>query len=403
MRDLMGRIRLLPRPVPRQRRGRPRGPVLGRSGRGEQGAKRGEQGAKRGEQGAIGVLIGVLIGGGVLMGMGALVIDVGQLYQNRAELQNGADAAALAVAKTCALGTCSPGAASPYANANASKLTGGTAAVDLVCGTSGLAGCPGSTGAMTDCPAPPAGASTWADVHTSTQVSGGSTLLPPAFARTLLGNSGYSGSTVYSCAQAEWGGPDSAVTAAVTFSACEWDQATSGGTSYAPSPPYPPDPSPSYDQVLQLHGTTHGGGSGCPTEPAGADAPGSFGWTDDTGSCSVPVSGPSYGGNTGNNVSQDCQAFLFNAWASRKVIFIPIYVSVASQGTNATYTLKGFAAFVVTGYHMPSFQASDWLNPANNCHGKQFCLNGFFTRALIPSSGGIGGTNLGAEILRLTG
>ena len=46
--------------------------------------------------------VAVLIGGGVLFGMGALVIDVGQLYQNRAELQNGADAAALAVAKSCA-------------------------------------------------------------------------------------------------------------------------------------------------------------------------------------------------------------------------------------------------------------------------------------------------------------
>ena len=50
----------------------------------------------------------MLIAGGVLFGMGALVIDVGQLYQNRAELQNGADAGALAVAKSCAQGTCTP-------------------------------------------------------------------------------------------------------------------------------------------------------------------------------------------------------------------------------------------------------------------------------------------------------
>ncbi len=35
-----------------------------------------------------------------------MVIDVGQLYQERAELQNGADAAALAVAKSCISGTC---------------------------------------------------------------------------------------------------------------------------------------------------------------------------------------------------------------------------------------------------------------------------------------------------------
>ncbi len=70
----------------------------------------------------------MLIGGGVLTGMGALVVDVGQLYQERAELQNGADAAALGVAKSCALGTCTPAVAAQLADANASSLTGGTAA-----------------------------------------------------------------------------------------------------------------------------------------------------------------------------------------------------------------------------------------------------------------------------------
>ena len=67
---------------------------------------------RREERGAIGVLVAIMLGCGVLTGMGALVIDVGRLYQERAELQNGADAAALGVAKTCALGGCAPTAAS---------------------------------------------------------------------------------------------------------------------------------------------------------------------------------------------------------------------------------------------------------------------------------------------------
>ena len=92
----------------------------------------------RDERGAIGVLIAVLLGGGVLVGMGALAIDVGRLYQNRAELQNGADAAALAVAQSCASSVCNSGLAGGYADANASKLTAGKAAVDLVCGTGSL-------------------------------------------------------------------------------------------------------------------------------------------------------------------------------------------------------------------------------------------------------------------------
>ena len=54
------------------------------------------------ERGVVAVIVGLLIGT-VLLGLGALVIDVGQLYQERAELQSGADAAANAVAKSCVL------------------------------------------------------------------------------------------------------------------------------------------------------------------------------------------------------------------------------------------------------------------------------------------------------------
>ena len=84
---------------------------------------------RRDERGAIGIIVAALLGFGVLTGMGALVVDVGQLYQERAELQNGADAAALGVAKSCALGACDPSVAGTFADANASNLTGGSAGV----------------------------------------------------------------------------------------------------------------------------------------------------------------------------------------------------------------------------------------------------------------------------------
>jgi hypothetical protein len=76
---------------------------------------------------------------------------------------------------------------------------------------------------------------------------------------------------------------------------------------------------------------------------------------------------------------------------------------------QAVYTLDGFAVFVVTGYNLPTtvhgspFFASDWLNPGNDCSGSTFCLNGYFTRGLIPLSGSIGGPDLGATIIRLSG
>jgi Flp pilus assembly protein TadG len=353
----------------------------------------------RDERGAIGVLIAVLVGGGVLLGMGALTIDVGRLYQNRAELQNGADAAALAVAKSCASGTCNAGLAGGYANANASNLTGGQAAVDLVCGTGSLGG--GCASPLLACPANPAPGTNYVDVRTSTGAPGG--LLPPIFARTLVGNESYSGTNVKACAQAEWGPPATASTMAFTISACEWDKATNQGASFAPPPPYPPNPLPasSFDRVLKIHTTSSS--TGCPTEPAGADAPGNFGWTDDTGNCSVTISNNSYGGDTGVSASQNCKTALQNDQANKTLIFIPVYTKVTGTGTNVVFTLKGFAAFVITGYHLSGFSVSDWLDPKNDCKGSDFCINGYFTQGLIPSSGSVGGPNLGATIIVLSG
>jgi len=364
--------------------------------------------SKSGERGAVGVLVAVMMGAGVLFGVGALVIDTGQLYQNRAELQNGADAAALAVAKSCVGGTCTPAIAAQYANENASRLTGGTASVDLVCGSGGLGACPPSTGLITDCPAPPAPGTNYVDVHTSTELPSGSRLLPPVFSRALAGNGNYNGSTVYACAQAEWGGPSTANTIGVTISACEWDTATNQGGDFAAPPPYPPNPDASLDQVLYLHGTSKAPTGGCPTEPAGADAPGNFGWTDDSlANCTVTISSGTYGGNTGNSVSHDCQTVISNAWSARSVVFIPVYTSVGGTGANAIYTLKqpaGFAAFVITGYSMPSFSQKDWITGKFPCNGSATCISGFFTQGLVASTGGgIGSASLGAYVIGLTG
>jgi Flp pilus assembly protein TadG len=345
------------------------------------------------ERGAIGVLVAVLMAGGVLIGMGALVVDVGQLYQERAELQNGADAAAVGVAKSCALGNCAPGVATSYADANASKLTGGVAAVDLVCGSGNLGACPASTGVLTDCPPPPVGVN-YVDVSTSTQTASGSTLLPPIFARTLLGNSGYQGSNVVSCAQAEWGAPASANVIAVTISACEWDQATSGGTVFAPPPPAQL-PSPSLDQVLTT--TNLSSGTGCPAEPAGADPAGTFGWTADSGNCALNISGASYAAGPADPA---CDQVLDDSEDNLTSVFLPIYVSVTGQGSAAIYTLKGFAAFVVTGYNLDGVSDPDRVSGQSVCAG---CISGYFTQGVVPFSGSIGGTNLGVSVINLTG
>jgi len=362
----------------------------------------------RDERGAIGVLVGVLIGGGVLLGMGALAIDVGQLYQNRAELQNGADAAALAVAESCARGSCTTGIAGQYATGNASKLTGNNAAVGLVCGSgTGMAACPASTGKPYDCPPNPAAGTNYVDVHTSTLTGSGSTLLPPVFARTLLGNSGYAGTNVKACAQAEWGNPSSAQTIAFTISACSWYVYTNNGITFAQPPPYPPNavPAPSYDHIMFEHGLGSSKTTGCPPyQPSGQDAPGNFGWTSDPSAiCSTVVSNGSYGGNTGTAVSGACKTALQNDWTNKTVVYLPVYSAISGTGSSVTYTLLGFAAFVITGYSLTGASEPDWLNPANTCKGTDKCIFGYFTQGLIPSTGGLGGKGLGASIVELTG
>jgi Flp pilus assembly protein TadG len=355
---------------------------------------------RRDERGVVAAIVAILLGAGVLTGTCALVIDVGQIYQERAELQNGADAAALGVAKSCALGACTPGAAGQLADGNASALTGGTEGVQLVCGSGSLGGCPASTGSITDCP-PPAAGTNFVDVYTATQTASGSTLLPPVFATTLLGNSGYQGTTVHACAQAEWGAPSAATADALTISACEWDQATQQGTVYAPAPPYSQNavPAASFDQVLTLNPGNH---NGCATEPAGADGPATFGWAaDTTGNCSLPVSAPTFPESADGSMSPSCQQVLQNAQQSQIPILVPVYVSVNAAAD--TYNLQGFADFVVTGYNLPGFDASDWLDPANTCTSTTYCLNGYFVQGVIPSTGSIAGPNLGVSVIDLTG
>ena len=92
-------------------------------------------------------------------------------------------------------------------------------------------------------------------------------------------------------------------------------------------------------------------------------------------------------------------------WLNKTLVYVPVYSAIAGTGTNVSYTLLGFAAFVITGYHISgnSFSQADWLNQANDCHGPTFCIDGYFTQGLIPSTGGLGGKGLGASIVKLTG
>lgn len=351
----------------------------------------------RDDRGAIGVLVAVLFGGGVLLGMAAMVVDVGQIYQNRAELQNGADAGALAVARQCILSNCGAPmtTALSYANSNASALTGNAADVKTVCGLdvqnpAALNPCPASIEgtALTACPEDPTNGASFVDVLASTKLANGSTLLPPVFARALVGGPTYNGETVKACAQAEWGFAQAANTLALTISVCQWQDLTGGGGS-------------GFNTLVPVY--IKGKAKQC-AGPAGLNMPGGFDWlqTTNTSPCTayINLTTSTTVSSTGAAVSSGCKTALQNDINARASVFVPVFgcpdpptavpwCPVTGTGANAQYYIIGLASFVITGYSDLSGQGNTGPKAYGNyslCINNDPCLEGYFSPGLSPVS-----------------
>ncbi|MFG2056848.1 Tad domain-containing protein [Micromonospora sp. NPDC048930] len=378
---------------------------------------------RRDDRGGVATVFGVLLAGGVLLGMLALVVDVGQLYVEREELQSGADAVAIAAAKSCAADAdaCNTSdlttTTSPFAGGNARDGATNFTICGSVPGVSsgGLPSCDATTAPrnLTRCldGAALAAGQPYLEVHTSTEESDGSTLLPPSFARALLGNEDYEGTTVGACARVSWGAPKAGL--AVTFSKCEWDDATRNGEHFPAPPPYPPNAEPSpadeYEIVLRTHDAKDPD-SLCPDEkgPPGWDQPGGFGWLDDDGAadCTTETftAGPT--GVTEKNCTDVLDPVTTDA-SSAKVFYLPIYDEVYGTGSNAKYHIIGMAAFVPTGYFFGSAggkRRESWLTAREYCTGEDRCIYGYFVDVLQPGPVEIGPLDpLGATIVSLIG
>ena len=354
------------------------------------------------DRGAVSVLVAAVLGVGLLLGMGALVVDTGQLYGERAQLQNGADAAALALAQDCAgAGGC---AANPYSTATryaGSNANDGVATVSLVCGRDSaarLAVCPQADPAPQPCLGTRPATGNFVEVRVSTRQQDGSTVVPSVFGQVLLGGS-YSGRGVLACARVAWGGPRIATGFALTISLCEWQAATVSGSQFAAAPPAVP--APTYERVLLLHGS----GIACAGGPSGWDLPGGFGWLDDqSGNCTtrIDIAG-TYHDNTGVSASQACKSALDSARTGHKVVLVPVYDGAGGSGHGGTYHLRGFASFVLTGYSLSGFSAVSWLTGVKPCTGTLKCISGYFTRELISTNTIIGGPQLGATTVQVVG
>lgn len=364
------------------------------------------------ERGAVAVLVTILLGSGVLLTAGALVVDVGGAYAERAQLQSGADSAALAVGGACAVGAsaCTTATqrattAGQFADANAND---GTSAVTAICGQDGSgalpSSCPAMGGALPGCGPTPSPGTDYAEVHTATRTSSGSRFLPPVFGRAVLGSS-YPGMQMGACARASWGPPLGGTGMGLTVSYCEWLAAVGGDASaphYAPPPPAQPDPKD--EIVIYFHGDDPNP-TQCVAPQSGFDVPGDFGsLLTAPGTCSAvfdfdPDAGPtSYDADPGSSLSAACQQRLADATSSHEIVYLPIYDQVTGTGTGASYTLWNMAAFVITGYYWPNWNADSWLTGHQACGGTGRCISGYFTTAVIPGIGSVVRSGPGAGV-----
>jgi Flp pilus assembly protein TadG len=329
-----------------------------------------------------------------LLAISAFVVDVGALVQERRTLQNGADAAALAVAKDCATTGCGPYAstAKSFADANADD---GVSTPREVCGTSPLPGCASP-------PSVPAGAG-YVRVETETLSTGGSNQVPFSFAKVM----GFTGATVTRQATVAWGGPAGLTSSLpLTFSECEFKAYTANGTQYAvPGPPYPAWPTNVAEQIIYFH-SKDGMPSECPSSGSGADLPGGFGWLQPTSGCKATSTADGwFDDKTGRPVPSSCPYAEMSALVG-KVIHIPVFdLTNGLNGTNGQYRIKGFAAFYMTGY---SINGPDKVKSLKTntfpCGGSDSCISGYFVNGQLAAGGGVvGGPSMGVVVVQVIG
>jgi Flp pilus assembly protein TadG len=363
---------------------------------------------RRGDSGAAAIFIAIVVVI-VVVPLAAIVADAGNIYSERRQQQNGADAAALGVIQGCVKATCDTGTGATSTagslanlNANDAKTT-----VDRVCGTwSGLSACPAPTGQRWDCGAA-TGTAKYAQVYTSVKTSTGATALPTWFSRAIFGPSA-TGAHVKACARAAAGTPGGLTSQLpLTISLCEWLRYV-GNTqpgNYAPAPPYT-FPTPgypvTYDHVIYFHNTN--GATHCPAGPSGADLPGGYGWLHTTNGCQATSTDGWVNDSPGVPPPNSCQVAMMQAMQGQ-VVFIPVFDNTNGlTGNNGQYHIAGYAAFFLAGYNITGqYKAKDVATNQFPCNGSNTCISGWFTQALtngIPSGGG---QNYGAYVIGLTG
>lgn len=307
------------------------------------------------ERGAVAVVVAFLMV--PLIGFAAISIDVASMWSQQQRLQVAADASALAIAQDCARNNCGDPDTTAGSLTSANFGAGATATVDL-------------------------------DEAEGTVTVRTATVSHHLFAPVL----GFSSNNVEAASTARWGAPSGGPTILpITFSySCLFNSATNLPALNEQQVIYPYDP------------TTHA---------AGCSVPGGFGWvdTDPTapGQCIVNSSVLDVlSSDPGKSMSNPCKdefaSLLADTQAGKPVtVLLPVFDHSAGTGTGATYTVFGYAAFVLQGYNFPGAQGGN----AKSVCGNSNCLMGYFTQFVdlnhVPPNGPKA-PDLGAEFVYLT-
>ena len=327
------------------------------------------------ESGAVIVMVALSMV--MLFGFLAIVVDFGRVYTERRELQNGADAAALAVARDCASGGCLDGydpyiIAETYADANASDDLAWVDDVTI------------DFGAQT------------VKVHTATEDPGGDHHFDMVFAQLI----GYDGLTVDAEATVAWGAPDGLATLPITFSLCEWNNFTA---PFFPWDEWSPSSLPGEGSLVTLF--FHGDTEVCHDSPSGADLPGGFGWLDTpSGTCETEVFTDDWvPDDPGASPSTGCSASVMENLVGT-VVLIPYFDEFVGTGAGAEYHIAGFGAFYLTGYNFAGqYKEASLVTGLQVCTGEDRCLEGFLIDDYVLSGPPGGSSDFGVTVIGFVG
>ncbi|WP_051389342.1 Tad domain-containing protein [Arthrobacter sp. 35W] len=316
------------------------------------------------ERGAASVVVALLMV--ALIGFAAIAVDVGMMYSEKVQLQNGADSAALAVANECAKGNgnCGSGASSStiqqatagnMANANANDHAANTAKVTFPTADT-------------------------VKVNVSSRDSAGHNAITLMFASIF----GVTETDIPATATAKWAAKKTSVDSIPwTFGKCVLDQRLSTAQRDELKNTGTFTGSPDATHVL-LRSDTNGALPGC-TEALGYPD-GGFGWLDltvaKTCSATIKLGVDGAGSAPGGSIDNSCKPLLDGMLS--KPVSIPVFSSSLSEGgkkggQKATYTIYGFAQFQVTGWRFPSTSHADTSTAAPTCGPPCEGFIGYFT------------------------